>query len=164
MSKVIALDCESNGLHGQIFCVAAVLFQDGTETASFVGRCPITGPVDEWVAQNVLPQLVDIPVTCSSYAEMCAAYDNWYQAHKDGAVTVAHIAWPVEARFLLDCHAPFSGPYPLIDTSSLLLAAGEDPLSEIAYAKKHGMPLPEGSEHDPRFDARLTAAVYMNLA
>jgi len=166
VAVLIALDCEANGLHGKTFIVAAVAVAgDGNEAATFLGRCPVEdGPLDEWVAENVVPVCADIAQTHDSYAEMCAAYDSWYQERKSGAEVAAHIAWPVEARFLLAAHAvPFSGPYPLLDTACYLRAAGAPWDTEIGYAETNGIVLPAGRQHNPLFDARLTAAVYQHL-
>jgi hypothetical protein len=163
--NIIALDCESNGLHGQTFIAAAVKVLDGIEVDAFVGRCPIAGPADPWVVDAVLPVVGDVKETYPSYGQLCRAYDRWFQDHRDVNVeVVAHIGWPVEARFLLDAHTvPFSGPYPLYDTSSLLAAAGRNPTSEREYAATEGIVLPEGREHDPLYDARVTALVYQHL-
>ena len=162
--KVIAIDCESNGLHGKTFCIAAVIMEDGQETNTFIGRCPIGSTVNQWVDKNVLPKMTDIPISYVSYDELCSEYDSWYQSNKEDAIVVAHIGWPVEARFLLDAHpTPFTGPFPLEDTAPLLRGAGYDPTSEIDYVKAVKIELPNGEQHNPLFDARLTAKVYTHL-
>jgi hypothetical protein len=70
-------------------------------------------------------------------------------------------AWPVEARFLAACvddnpmTHEWSGPYPLHDLASVLMAAGRDPL-----AKNERLP-GELPEHDPLADARQSARLLL---
>ena len=60
-APVLSFDAETNGLWGQAFAIAAVLFnENGAETARFVGRCPIEGEVNSWVKTNVLPKMEGI--------------------------------------------------------------------------------------------------------
>lgn len=67
-APIFSFDAETNGLWGQAFAVAAVLFdENGDEVARFVGRCPIEGEVNPWVKENVLPEMEGIPVTHKSY-------------------------------------------------------------------------------------------------
>ncbi len=64
--------------------------------------------------------------------------------------------WPVEARFLAACidedpDRASDGPYPLLEISTMMQAAGMDPM---ATYKRKPEELPA---HDPRGDARLSA-------
>lgn len=169
--KVISLDCETNGLGGKVFCAAAVVVdEDGTELSSWTDRCPIDGPVDPWVAENVLPVISDV------HERMFVCYEdllrNWRGRYAfmrakygDDLMVIAHVAWPVETTFLRDAHADdlFKGPYPLIDVAPLLLAAGHDPTSVDGYLEAHGLPRPAGSPHHPLYDARAAVAAFRHL-
>lgn len=164
--RVISLDCETNGLGGQAFAVAATLTDDnGNEVSTWVARCPINGPVNDWVAANVLPAIDDLPETCGSYGDLLAGWRDWYGERRDGATVIGHVVWPVEAKFLRDAHADdlFTGPYPLIDVASMLLMAGQDPTSVDSYLERNGLPKPDGSPHHPLYDVRAAATVFHAL-
>src|SRR5688572_25646526 len=73
-NHVLSIDAESNGLGGQAFCVAMVLYDDkGNEVDCVVERCPIKGDVDDWVRINVLPQITHIEQTHDSYRKMLSS-------------------------------------------------------------------------------------------
>lgn len=166
-NRIISLDCESNGLHGQVFSVGASVQHDGIEVETFVWRCPLSGPADLWVTENVLPQLEEVELTHPTYGEMAYGWSLWYAERSDHRV-VCHIPWPVEALFLWHAHlsVPFSGPYPLIDVASMLEArGGQDPTQLDDWLLRNGH-TPEGSPHHPHhplFDARQAAAAYWLL-
>ncbi len=158
LPKILCFDVESNGLHGEGFAVGAVVLdEDGDEVETFTARCPIDGPVNGWVAENVLPALVDMPEDCDDVHELRWSFFGWFVAHKAGCVVIADCGWPVEARFLAACvdgdremHA-WSGPYPLHDVATLCLAAGVDP------TKTRTDPAVVGAKHHPLYDARCSA-------
>lgn len=166
MTRIVALDCESNGLHGQVFAAAVSVQEDGREIGGWTARCPIVGDVDPWVAEHVLPQLEDVPVTHDGYERILESWRVHYARLKTmGYLVVCHIAWPVEARFLWDAHrdTPFSGPFPLLDVASILEAVGADPTSVDEYLTAKGIAPPAGEPHQPLYDARATAAAYWAL-
>ena len=170
MVKIFSWDVEANGLQGKGFSVAAVLYEDGKEVDSFLARCPISGEVNDWVAQNVLPQMEGIPETHDSYEAMLKAFAEYYLAKKDGATVIVHMGMPVEARFMLDMHSigsigDWDMPYPLIDLAGNLQQAGFDPTSVDSYNKDHGIEVPvcEGGTHNPLYDSRAAALCYMDL-
>lgn len=164
MKYFISLDAETNGLGGQAFAAAMTLFDDfNGELDHKVYRCPIVGEVDEWVAANVLPAIEDIEINCNDYEGMLYNLNHCYQQWTDRYAeqtlyVIAHVAWPVEARLLLDMFPdPWGGPYPLVDVSGVLLAHGHNPLSVDDYLKAQDVPLPSGSPHNPLYDARAAA-------
>lgn len=73
MTGIVALDCESNGLHGQVFAAAVSVQEDGREIGGWTARCPIEGDVDPWVAEHVLPTIEDVPIT------VCLQGGPWLQ-------------------------------------------------------------------------------------
>ena len=158
---ILSFDAESNGLHGEAFAIGAVLLPDDPNalTEHFFARCPITGDVDPWVNENVLPPLSQEMETHDTPREMRDAFWTWLTSHMTGAVVVVDCGWPVEAGLLSACVADdpsraFKGPYPLHEVASLLLAAGLDPLA--SYAEQV---LPGRSErkHHPVYDAHVSA-------
>lgn len=165
-STFISLDCEANGLHGDIFAAAATVYVGREEVGRWEARCPIRGKVDPWVAENVMPALADMPEDVRDYGVMLAEWRNLYEAHdRESTLVIAHIPWPIEARFLWNAHRaiPFSGPYPLIDVAAMLHARGFDPLSVDKYLEHEDIPLPVGSPHHPLYDCRAAAYAYLDL-
>lgn len=159
--KIISLDCESNGLHGRVFAVAATVQVDGHETETWTARCPIDGEVDKWVAENVIPKIDGIPIT-HTWEEMLADWRDLYSALKEsGHTLVCHVPWPVETQFLWEAHRDV--PFPIIDVASLLAGQGvEDPTMLDAWLSKRG-PRRRSIAHHPLDDARQAAIAYWEL-
>lgn len=172
-SSVFSLDAETNGLWGQAFAIAALVYDEsGMEIGRFVGRCPIEGSANEWVRDNVLPQMEGIPVSHETYHALLADFASFWLANKDNTATIAHMAVPVESNLFRDLHVrgligDFDGPYPLIDIAGMLLMAGEDPTSVDSYAAKHSIGVDSakfmGETHNPLYDAAQAAVVYQHL-
>jgi len=170
--KIFSFDAETNGLWGRPFSIAALVYEDGAETARFIGRCPIEGAVDDFVREQVLPQMEGIEESHCSYDALLADFARFYLANKGDADVIAHMAVPVEAGLLRDMHSrgligDWDGPFPLIDIAGCLKQAGEDPTSVDGYAKKHGVAVDPaefaGGTHNPLYDSAQAAAVYRHL-
>lgn len=171
-TKIVSVDAETNGLWGQAFAIAAVTYVDGAMDSEFIGRCPIDGEVNPWVADNVLPQIKGIPEDYPSYASLVAAFARYYLDNKQDADVIAHIPFPVETRMFSDAHdmefiGDWDAPFPLIDVASCLAQAGKDPTSVDKYIDDnkliiHGGCLP-GETHNPLYDARAAAVCYSHL-
>lgn len=163
---IISLDCESNGLHGQIFAIGVSIQNNGEEDSSWIARCPIRGPIDPWVRDNVLPSLEGIPYSSESEEQLQEQWRDWFLAEGAGGLVVCDVPWPVEARFLWESHKnePFSGPFPICDIASMLIARGQSALDGVAaYLKSRNIPITEGKEHNPLVDARRSAQAYWEL-
>lgn len=167
IDRLISIDAECNGLPGRAFAVAMTLSDTTGELDRVVYRCPIDEPTDEWVAKNVLPVIEDIEINCTDYDGLLYNLRDRYQTwSEEGTPLAAHVAWPVEARLLLDLlpgQDVWAGPYPLIDVSSVLLAKGHNPLSVDGYLTAHGIPTPDGSPHHPLYDARAAERCLRHL-
>ena len=165
--KIVSFDGESNGLHGAVFAIGGVVIEDGRVTEEFFARCPIEGPVDEWVQGNVLPALADCGQTHGSAKAMRAAFWQWLTLPRGEAIVVADCRWPVEAGLFSACIADllsacvaddpsraFKGPYPLHEVATFLLAADLDPRAKYAP-----LVLPDEPDraHHPVFDAKVSA-------
>lgn len=164
--KVLSMDGESNGLWGQTFAIAAVLLEDGKQTAQFIGRCPIVDPVNEWVAENVIPQITKIEVNHKDYRSLLQAFMDFYMSNKQDADVVVHMGLPVEAKLFLDAHSmgiigDWDAPYPLIDIS----AFSEIRDSVDGYNKAHTIAVPDydGGTHNPLYDSMAAALAYMSV-
>ena len=171
VQKVFSWDVESNGLWGQGFAIGAVIYENGIETKSFYARCPIEGDINPWVAENVIPQMAEMPETHEHYVWMVKAFAEFFLENKNGADIIFHMGIPVESRIVHDMHAyrfigDWDGAYPWLDIAGCLKHAGFDCTSVDAYNASHGIegPQPEaGGTHNPLYDSRAAALCYMDL-
>lgn len=170
MSKIFSFDAETNGLWGQAFSIAAIVYDEsGNEIARFLGRCPIEGDINPWVKKNVLPTMTGISETHSSYDELLADFSKFYLENKSDASIIAHVAVPVESTLLKDMHSKgyigdWDGPFPLIDLAGCLQQAGQDPNSVDNYVQNFGLKVRNfGSTHNPLYDSEVAAKVYSHL-
>lgn len=171
MKRVFSWDVETNGLWGQGFAIGAVLYEEGIEVKKFYARCPIEGNVDSWVEANVLPQMVGMEETHTSYQEMLQAFAKFFMENKDDADVIFHMGCPVEARVILDMHnqgfiGDWDGAYPWLDVAGCLKQAGFDCTSVDTYNAEHGIEVlqPEaGGTHNPLYDSRAAALCYIDL-
>jgi hypothetical protein len=166
-TKILSFDAETDGLYGPAFAIGAFLFKDGVKVASFIGRYRLTGEINPWVKENVLPKMEGIPENYSSYEELLRGFFEWRKAHKDGATEIVHMGVPVEAKLFIDAHAmgiigDFDGPYPLVDVSAI----PEIGTSVDSYNAEHGCaPDPaefEGGTHNPLYDSAAAANAYLH--
>lgn len=162
----MVFDCESIGIHGETFAVGwIVVSKSGEEIArAEYGTDPIRahGHADDlaWVKEHC--RTVDnVPAENGPYWVRQRFWEAWEYAKERGALLAADVAWPVEANFLSACIADdperrkWNGPYPLIDVSSVRLAAGYDPTGTVARRND------ELPEHDPLADARQSARLLL---
>lgn len=170
MTKVFSVDAEVDGLYGRAFSIAVTVRKDGHEIAAFSGRIGDEHVTNEWVRGNVLPALGDMKVTHSSSVELEEAFWSFWLSQKDGATVIAHCGSPVESGLFRRCAwrdlatRSFQGPFPLHELATLLLAAGEDPLSADKYVKRYGLAVPfDGVAHHPMYDAVVAAVVWEHL-
>lgn len=166
MNKVFSFDAETNGLWGEAFAVAAVVrYPDGT-VKEFLGRCPIDvtqHKVNEWVRQNVLPQMKNIPYNYPDYPSLLKAFMTFYMTEKQDATILVHMGLPVEARLFIDAHnmgiiGDWDAPFPLIDISAL----PEIGTSVDTYNRENGIEVPscEGGTHNPLYDSYAALLAY----
>ena len=169
-TRIISIDAETNGLWGKPFAIAAIVYENGQEVERVSFRCPISGKTNEWVEQNVLPEMVEIPLTHSSLEDMYQAFAAWYMASKKDASILWHMGHVVEAGIFRDLVSlnmigEWDAPYVPLEVSMLLMAAGEKPDSVDTYLLKHGLKKPEltGGTHNPLYDAEVAASVFFHL-
>lgn len=160
MNKYLVIDVESIGLHGEGYAVAGVFVEtDGSISKEFCLACPpdrAEGFANsrKWVADNI-PPITVTAITPESLRQQF--WMRWDEAKKEGYLLAAECAWPVEARFLIDCIRDnllireWAGPYPLHDIASFMEAAGMDPME-----KKDRLP-DELPVHDPLADVKQSA-------
>jgi hypothetical protein len=176
-STTISVDAEVDGLHGRAFAIAFTVRKGGKEVHSWSGRCPDRFVTDGWVREKILPTIADMPVDHADPDELeDEFFTAWLNAvgsfTKDGVkpLTIAHCGYPVESGLFSRCIAmqpeerAWSGPFPLHDVATLLLAKGRNPLSVDAYLKEQGIaPEFNGATHHPMYDAVVAAQVWEDL-
>lgn len=165
--KIISIDFETNGLWGQPFSAAAVVYdENNNETNRYVARCPIEGEVNGWVKNNVIPQMEGIKQTHDSYDEMLKDFFDILKEHKDAKVLV-HMGHVVEANVLRDAHSKgiigdWDAPYEWYDVCVLF---GD---SVDKYNKTNGVSLEKdleglsGGTHNPLYDCIATARAFQD--
>lgn len=154
-------DVESIGLHGEAFAVAGGVYINGAVQWEFGYACPLEeaeGADDDrdWVKANVPV----IPVTHRTLELVCEAFwAQWIKAKHTypDILMAAECGWPVEAAFVARCiyqdfqNRKWSGPYPLHEIASFMLAAGMDPMATYDRTPS------ELPKHEPLADARQSA-------
>lgn len=174
------VDAETNGLGGQVFALHADVYSvSGEKIAEFSGRCPITGEINSWVAENVVPQLADMIETHESEDALLSDFANFHNEFRfaDSAVDApawerkttqfwAHMPAPVETNAVYDRMVEkgflgvFDRPYGWFTAETCLLLAGEDPSSVDGYISKFGLAVGfGGTTHHPGYDCASTKVV-----
>lgn len=160
MKSYFVFDVESVGLHGEGFAVAGgVYLENGAAQWEFKYACPVDeceGAEDDraWVKENV-PALQECYRGPKNLRD--AFWAVWMKAKSEGATMAAECLWPVEARFVAHCvyddidARKWEGPYPFLEISSVMLAAGMDPMATYDRTPS------EMPKHDPLADARQSA-------
>jgi len=162
MKKIISIDAETNGLYGKAFSISAVLEENGIIT-SVTFRCPIEGVTNEFVRDNVLPVMEDIPMTHGSYKWMLNDFIDFYMENKNDAEIIVHMGVPVEAKLFIDARefgfiGDFDAPYPLIDIS----AFPEIGTSVDTYNKNNNIVV-VGNCHNPLYDCIAALEAYKSI-
>jgi hypothetical protein len=126
VDKVFSFDAETNGLWGEPFSIGAVVTERGIPVAEFIGTCPIQGEVNQWVAENVVPQCGEI--THPNLYSLLVDFGKFYHKHREGAVFIAHMGYIVEAYLLRlmrqhNIIGEWEAPYPLHDVASIIYGA-----------------------------------------
>lgn len=155
MDKILMVDVESIGLHGEPFAIAFVATQNGSTLQEGCFSCPLeSAHGDEagrrWVKENCPPLIIthDNPEhMLNSFWEVFSNYK------KHGFNVYADCGFPVETNMFammtrLHPSRYFEGPYPLHEVATVLSLAG---LNTDDYPRQ------EGEEcHHPLGDARYS--------
>lgn len=171
--EVFIFDVESIGLHGEAFSVAGGIYPTQVDAKDLKGvisgrdefhfaidRGSVCGDAYDraWVDNNV-PDAAP-GYMCSTALElrkkfwdqMCSAKD----AADDPLFIAADCCWPVEANFLSRCVVDhiegrkFTGPYPLLDISTVAAIVGFDEFSDVPRNDREIL-------HHPLWDVRYSA-------
>ncbi|MEX5636777.1 hypothetical protein [Parafrankia sp. FMc2] len=168
MTKIFAVDAETNGLYGPVWAIGAVVLDPETGLVQSVFRGQISpGEVtDDWTRKHVAP-VVNLP-RYPGRADLLEAFWGFWEGYRgeERAAAVADVGAPVEAGLFRACveRRPAvrsdRGPYPLHELASALWMAGLDP--DINRREFCGRP--DLTPHDPVADATAAALCWARLA
>ena len=167
--KFMSVDAETDGLWGQPFAVAAVVYQVVEGVLVEQDRICLFYGADiksTWVKENVLPTL-DMEPTNSSYHTMLEEFAHFYLENKSATV-LWHMGHVVEAFLFRELQSlgligEWDAPYTPVEVATMLQLAGYDPSSVDSYARDTQMVLPKGSTHNPLYDCIVAARVFEAL-
>lgn len=158
----MVFDVESVGLHGEGFAVGWVVIDTrGKEITAMMHACASikcngSESGHAWVKENV----PNFEVNCENPSQVRNYFwHEWMLWKNKGAQLFADCAWPVEARFLIQCveenmiQREWEGPYPLHDIASYTMPLGNDPLATHERLPSE-LPI-----HNPLCDARQSARI-----
>lgn len=181
MNKLIFWDAETNGLFGNPFSIAAIVYErndldenEWIETDRIILSLPDSFVTNQWAIDNVLPTLCNVVVTNDTYESMLSDFAEFYMRHKQDAKFVSHMGYIVEAFVLREMNrlgfiGDFDGPYSdkfaaWYDVSQDLENAGYATDSVDSYFKNKGLKTKEaGATHNPLYDCMVTKEVYFHL-
>jgi autonomous glycyl radical cofactor GrcA len=185
MNKIISIDAETNGLWGNPFAIAAIVYEkrlkphymsgweaigyEWKEVDRIVLRLPDSFVTEPWVIEIVLPTLAGIKSTHDSYEKMLNDFAHFYMSNKFEATVLYHMGHVVEAFLFremvrLGYIGHFDAPYLPIDVANDLRLAGEQADSVDKYAAKYGLKVSDyGTTHNPLYDCEIAAKVFFHL-
>lgn len=164
---LMIVDAESNGLYGEILSVAAIVLDERfTEIDRFYGERELSqiDDPDPWVKENVLP-LFNQEHVFPDEAELLEDFWDFWMKYQGRVMAMADVSYPVEANLFRKCieknlaERSFSGPFPLLDLSTFLLAKGYNPLLERQLLIDN----PMGERHNALVDVRVAGAIWKKL-
>lgn len=168
MNKKMAIDAETNGLWGNAFCIGAQIWEDGNKISEIALRLPDTFVTNNWVKENVLPELINFPITHNNYKEMLADFATWYLENKEDTIVLWHMghvveAWLFREMVTLGLIGEFEAPYCPIEVSETLRLYGYAPDSVDTYAKDYNITAEYASTHNPLYYAEIAFKVWEDI-
>ncbi len=167
---IMSIDCESDGLFGKHIAVAMIVYNHNKTIVDSI-CCAIEKPelTNSWAIENVKiePTESNSLILVPNYNELIYRAHEFYDLYIKNSMVLTDIPFPVDTSFiqiLTNGDIDYS-PYPIVDLSSVLISRGysfNHPRAELYKFFNNGIAL-EGSQHDPYFDATLTAQLYFKL-
>lgn len=180
--KVLSIDCETNGLYGQIFAIGAIYKDSDGYELKYQARVSIEDEVNSWVQENVIPNIKDIELLDKTVDDDAIGmeklllkdfkkfYDRIKAITENELIVIGHMICPVEANLFIKMRKyglmeDFDGPYPFIDVASMMfMIEDEDPTSIDKYIERWNLKTPSSlNPHHPLYDAKATLTVFRNL-
>ena len=167
---IISIDAETNGLWGNPFAIAAIVYDgEQKEISKFIARLPDSFVTNQWAKDEALPTLTNTPVTHEIYEDMLESFAAFYNSHREAATPLWHMGHVVEAHLFRECVrlgliGEWDAPYTPIEVSEHLRANGYDPDSVDKYINEKNISVSDyGSTHNPLYDCEAAARVYFSL-
>ena len=159
--QIFVFDVENTSLIGIGFAFGAVVIDK--QTSKIIDEIELfslenINKVSDWVRQNVLPELSDMP-TCKTDFELRTAFWNFYRKWKDKAQIWADCAFPVETQFLTDIakddivNREFQMPFPLYDVANFI---------DVSVDRIKFSGLKKLKPHNPKHDSLASAICIIN--
>ena len=171
-TKFLFIDAETDGLYGSFLTVGLVVTDDAgnmIEKAYYGIKKENMMISDVWTRENVFPVLGDYEA-CEDEAELLEKVWAFWMKYREEAYAAADVMYPVESRLFMKCvmnnesERKYLGPFPMLDLSSLLMAAGYDPLIDRAeLLDEDEKQMMENKTHNALNDAEMTAAIWFKL-
>ena len=166
--KLVFFDAETDGLYGDFISVGMLAVDENGEEIERE-YCGIKKEnlqlKDEWTIANVLPRIGEY-CDCENESELLDRVWAFWMKYREDAYAIADVPYPVECRLFQKCvekdlkERAMSAPYPLLDLSSILLAAGVDPLaSRIDLMPENTA----GNVHNAIFDVEMSKEIFMQI-
>ena len=170
MSKgFMSIDAESDGLWGDIFAVAAIIYDNaGVEVDKILLRLPSVYVNNEWVKENVLPNL-DFAPTHTDYTSMLKDFADFYKKYQEGYRALYHMGHIVESYLFrelrnLNLIGDFDAPYTPVEVSVYLDMIGERADSVDKYIEKYNVKVEYcRAPHNPLYDCIAAYRVYKHI-
>ncbi len=150
--SIISFDAETDGLWGNAFIISAVKYDiSGNEVNRFTERCKAEIK-DDWVRQNVVPNIENIPITQESYKSLLESFFKWYKDNSENTCILTHMGHIVEAKIIRDAHdlkiiGDWDAPYLWYDCCLFFNDSVDN------YIKEHKLLINEkSSTHNPLYD------------
>jgi hypothetical protein len=126
-NNIFVFDVESTSLFGTGFAVGAIVMNEWTQEIDRFELLSEEGMAmaNDWVRENVIPSLKDIP-TCKTDLELRNKFYDFYLKYKNTCEIWSDCNFPVETNFLglvaLDDfeNRQWMMPYPLKDVSTIV--------------------------------------------
>ena len=149
--NILLFDVEAISLHGGAFAVGAIVADENDEIIDKFSLKSLEGErnVGDWVKQNVLPSLTDMP-TCKTNLDLGNKFYNWYLKHMDNCEIWSDVNYPVETNFLsaLVSNDPIARewkmPYPFYDVADFV---------DVNVDRAQASGIPGLRKHHPMDDA-----------
>lgn len=171
-TKILFIDAETDGLYGSFLTVGLVVTDDAgniIEKAYYGIKKENMMISDVWTRENVFSVLGDYEA-CEDEAELLEKVWAFWMKYREEAYAAADVMYPVESRLFMKCvmnnesERKYLGPFPMLDLSSLLMAAGYDPLIDRAeLLDEDEKQMMANKTHNALNDAEMTAAIWFKL-
>ena len=172
MRNILSIDAETDGLWGNPFWIAGIVYNEEGLEVDKVNIAINTPEIKEdWVKENVIPELTKCKnvVFVDSYEKMLEKFAKFYNKYREDSTVLWHMGHIVEAHLFRELHrleliGDWDAPYTPIEVSEILRQAGEQPDSVDNYIKKYDISVNDyGSTHNPLYDCEVAAKTYFHL-